>query len=257
MIVALIFDVDGTLAETEEAHRVSFNAAFADAGLDWAWSQSDYQNLLRITGGKERMLHYIESCGAALPPGERDNAIHALHRRKTRLYAARVAAGDVPLRPGIETLLRTARDYGFKLAIATTTSRSNVDALLATNLGQDAVDWFSAIVCGDMVARKKPAPDVYEEALRILRLRPDETIAIEDSWNGVQAARSAGIAVVATPSLYSADDDVSDAAAVVTDSLCFHAILGLARKLRGERAGAGLVHPDARNAGEALKEAGS
>ena len=83
MIVALIFDVDGTLAETEEAHRVSFNAAFVEAGLDWVWSQSDYRNLLRITGGKERMLHYIESWGAAPPPGERDNAIHTLHRRKT------------------------------------------------------------------------------------------------------------------------------------------------------------------------------
>jgi HAD superfamily hydrolase (TIGR01509 family) len=257
MIVALIFDVDGTLAETEEAHRVSFNAAFVEAGLDWVWSQSDYRNLLRITGGKERMLHYIESWGAAPPPGERDNAIHTLHRRKTQLYAAHVAAGDVPLRPGIETLLRTARDYGFRLAIATTTSRSNVDALLAANLGQDAVNWFAAIVCGDMIAHKKPAPDVYEEVLRTLRLRPDETIAIEDSWNGVQAARNAGIAVVAIPSLYSADDDFSDAAAVVTDSLCFHAILGLARKVRSGRTGADLIHPDARKAGEALKGTGS
>ncbi|SRR6266478_4360690 len=257
MIVALIFDVDGTLAETEEAHRVSFNAAFAEAGLNWAWSQSDYRSLLRITGGKERILQYIESWGVAPPPGERGEAVRALHRRKTGLYAARVAAREVPLRPGIETLLRTARDHGVKLAIATTTSRSNVDALLAANLGQDAVNWFAAIVCGDMVARKKPAPDVYEEALRILCLRPDETIAVEDSWNGVQAARTAGIAVVATPSLYSADDDFSDADAVVTDSLCFDAILGLARKLRGARAAAGPVHPDARNAGEALKVTGS
>lgn len=239
MIVALIFDVDGTLAETEEAHRMSFNDAFAEAGLDWAWSHTDYQNLLRITGGKERMLHYIESWGAAPPPGERGEAIRALHSRKTELYAARVAAGDVPLRPGIETLLQAARDYGFRLAIATTTSRSNVDALLAANLGQDAVNWFATIVCGDMVARKKPAPDAYEEVLRILRKRPEETIAIEDSWNGVQAARSAGIAVVATPSLYSADDDFSDATAVVTDPLCFGAILGLTRKLRDERAGLG------------------
>ena len=257
MIVALIFDVDGTLAETEEAHRVSFNAAFVEAGLDWIWSQSDYRNLLRITGGKERILHYIESWGAAPPPAERDNAIHTLHRRKTQLYAERVAAGDVPLRPGIETLLRTARDYGFRLAIATTTSRSNVDALLAANLGQDAVNWFAAIVCGDMIAHKKPAPDVYEEVLRTLRLRPDETIAIEDSWNGVQAARNAGIAVVAIPSLYSADDDFSNAAAVVTDSLCFRAILGLARKVRSGRTGADLIHPDARKAGEALKGTGS
>ena len=250
MIVALIFDVDGTLAETEEAHRVSFNDAFAEAGLNWNWSQSDYRNLLRITGGKERMLHYVGSWGGAPPPGGRDKAICALHARKTQLYTARVAAGDVPLRPGIETLLRAARDHGLKLAIATTTSRANVDALLTANLGPEALNWFAPMVCGDMVALKKPAPDVYEEALRILRLRPDETIAIENSWNGVQAAHTAGIAVVATPSLYSANDDFSDADAVVTDSLCFDAILGLARRLRGSRAGAGLVHPDA---GEARK----
>lgn len=229
MISALIFDVDGTLAETEEAHRVSFNAAFAEAGLDWVWSQSDYRNLLRVTGGKERMQNYIESSGVVPPPGERTNAIRALHMRKTELYAARVAAGDVPLRPGIESLLRTARECGILLAIATTTSRSNVNALLAANLGSDAVDWFAAMICGDMVARKKPAPDVYEEVLRVLHLRPDETIAIEDSWNGVQAARAAGIAVIATPSLYGADDDFSDAAAVVIDSLCLRGILSFAK----------------------------
>src|SRR5450759_3444755 len=103
MIVALIFDVDGTLAETEEVHRMSFNAAFVEAGLDWAWSQSDYRSLLRITGGKERILHYMESWGVAPPPGESGKAVRALHRRKTRLYRARVAAGEVPLRPGIET----------------------------------------------------------------------------------------------------------------------------------------------------------
>jgi len=229
MISALILDVDGTLAETEETHRMSFNAAFAEAGLDWVWSRADYRSLLRITGGKERMLHYIESWGVAPPPGKRNKAIRALHARKTQLYAERIAAGGVPLRPGIETLLRTARDCGLLLAIATTTSRSNVDALLAANLGPDAADWFAAMICGDMVAGKKPAPDVYEEALRVLHLRPDETIAIEDSWNGVQAARAAGIAVIATPSLYSADDDFSDAAAVVIDSLCLRGILNFAK----------------------------
>ena len=220
-------------------------------------SMTPLQKPVLIGTGRNRTIEICCASPAARNECCTTSEVGGVRRRRAdatkpsaQLYTARVAAGDVPLRPGIETLLRAARDHGLKLAIATTTSRANVDALLTANLGPEALNWFAPMVCGDMVALKKPAPDVYEEALRILRLRPDETIAIEDSWNGVQAAHTAGIAVVATPSLYSANDDFSDADAVVTDSLCFDAILGLARRLRGSRAGAGLVHPDA---GEARK----
>jgi HAD superfamily hydrolase (TIGR01509 family) len=200
---ALIFDVDGTLAETEEAHRLAFNAAFAEAGLDWVWGPEIYRDLLKVTGGKERMSHFHPAASAAL--------IANVHARKTMLYAARVAAGDVPLRPGIKALITEARRRGVRLAIATTTSRPNIDALIGATLGSAAITWFKSIACGDDVPVKKPAPDVYTLALDGLDLPASRAVAIEDSWNGVQSAKSAGLRVIATPSVYSAADDFADA----------------------------------------------
>ncbi len=228
-IDALIFDVDGTLAETEEAHRQSFNLAFAEAGLDWNWSQDDYRVLLKVTGGKERIAHYISTLergfsspfGRSPPEGgdggssaEPMNFIRRLHARKTEIYAAEVTSGAVTLRPGIESLLREAMARGVTLAIATTTSRPNVDALLTATLGPEGVTWFKAIACGDMVEAKKPAPDIYDLALNMLGIPAERAVAIEDSWNGVRSARAAGLAVIATPSLYSAGEDFSEAVAV-------------------------------------------
>lgn len=212
-VEALIFDVDGTLAETEEAHRLSFNAAFAEAGLAWSWTQDDYRELLKVTGGKERIAHFMDLSGIA-PSEERAAAVRALHARKTEFYTAEVASGAVAFRPGIEALMHAARSRGVAMAIATTTSRPNVDALLAATLGPGAAEGFAAIACGDMVAAKKPAPDVYALALAGLGLAPDRALAIEDSWNGVRSARAAGLAVIAVPSLYSAGDDFSEATLV-------------------------------------------
>lgn len=201
-VEALVFDVDGTLAETEEAHRQAFNAAFAEAGLDWDWTPGLYGELLKVTGGKERIAHH-----RPLPP----SVIAGLHARKTALYAARVAGGAAPLRPGVEALIGEARVRGVRLAIATTTSRPNIDALLAATLGAHAAAWFEAIVCGEDVAAKKPDPEVYRLALAKLGLPAERAIAIEDSWNGVRAAKTAGLRVIATPSLYTAADDLSQA----------------------------------------------
>ena len=201
-IEALIFDVDGTLAETEEAHRLAFNDAFAEAGLDWDWTPDLYRELLKVTGGKERIGHY-----RSLSP----TAIAALHARKTVLYAARIGGGAVPLRPGIEALIAEARRRGVRLAIATTTSRPNIDALIGATLGPEGAGWFEAIACGDDVAAKKPDPEVYHLALATLGAPAAHAVAVEDSWNGVRAAKGAGLWVIATPSLYSAADDFSEA----------------------------------------------
>ncbi len=222
---ALILDVDGTLAETEEAHRLSFNAAFAAAGLDWVWSRQLYGELLKVTGGKERIRHYLDGW-VARPPDDPDTLIPRLHARKTELYTARVRAGEVPLRPGIAALIGEARRRGVGLAIATTTSRPNVDALIAACLGPEASGWFASMACGDMVAAKKPAPDVYLAALAELGVPPSRAVAIEDSWNGVRSARAAGLAVIATPSLYSAGDDFSEATAVAGDPAQIASLLG-------------------------------
>jgi HAD superfamily hydrolase (TIGR01509 family) len=213
---ALIFDVDGTLAETEEAHRQAFNDAFTEAGLDWRWDVERYGALLAVTGGKERIGRHLDDLGA--PPDDPRRALIAgLHARKTELYVARVASGDVRLRPGVEALIARARRCGVALAMATTTTRANVDGLLKACLGPEALGWFDPIVCGDAVARKKPAPDVYLSALAALRVSPADALAIEDSGNGVRAARAAGLRVVVTPSLYGASDDVSEATLVVKD----------------------------------------
>lgn len=212
---ALIFDVDGTLAETEEVHRKAFNAAFAKAGLDWCWGRVIYKELLQVAGGKERIRAYDRLRGR--PPLLSDSDIAELHQFKTRIYAELIESGGCPLRPGIQDLLEAAPKHGQRLAIASTTSRDNVDVLLTAALGKDWSDLFVAIVAGDEVPSKKPAPDVYLEVLCRLTLPASECLAIEDSGNGLVAASRAGIPVLISRSAYFRDDDFSAAALVVDD----------------------------------------
>lgn len=211
-IRALIFDVDGTLADTEEVHRRSFNTAFQRARLDWAWSREQYRELLRITGGKERIGAYIES--QALRDGERkalQARIPEIHADKTRIYSSVVAAGNVPLRDGVARLLKEARAAGCQLAIASTTTAANIDALLQATLGARGLDMFDVIACGDLVGTKKPAPDIYQLALRTLGVTPDEAVAFEDSVNGLRSAVDAGLWTVLTPNYWTEGGDFSDA----------------------------------------------
>jgi beta-phosphoglucomutase-like phosphatase (HAD superfamily) len=195
---ALIFDVDGTLAETEEWHRRAFNEAFAAAGLDWQWDQALYAKLLEVTGGKERMRHYLATRGQAID----DAAIARLHADKTARYVAFVEGGAMTLRPGVARLLHEAHAAGLRLAIATTTSLGNVTSLLRTTLGPEGPGLFECIGAGDMVAAKKPAPDVYQLVLDRMRVAPGCCVAFEDTPNGLHAARGAGIPTVITTSLY-------------------------------------------------------
>ncbi len=209
MLKALIFDVDGTLAETEEAHRAAFNQAFGDAGLDWHWSMETYRILLRTTGGKERMrAHQM-----GLPVSERlsDNQIAALHKNKTALYGDILASGALVLRPGVADLVETARKAGLKVGVATTTNLPNVEALAQCCWGRPADEIFDVIAAGDQVAAKKPAPDIFNLALARLGLPADQCIGFEDSLNGAQSARAAGLRVVVTPSIYTDDQDFNTA----------------------------------------------
>jgi HAD superfamily hydrolase (TIGR01509 family) len=209
---ALIFDVDGTLAETEEIHRRAFNETFAAFGLGWTWDVALYAELLQVAGGKERIRHYQRLAGGlALSDGE----VAELHRRKTDRYADLVSGGACALRDGVAKTLAAAAARGQRLAIATTTSRANVEALLAATLGPRGLPLFEVIVAGDEVARKKPAPDVYREALAHLGLPAAACLAIEDSRNGLLAARGAGIPVLIIRSAYFANDDFNGALAVV------------------------------------------
>jgi HAD superfamily hydrolase (TIGR01509 family) len=210
---ALIFDVDGTLAETEEVHRQAFNAAFARANLGWCWGRAFYKDLLRVAGGKERIRAFLRLRGGALSDAE----IAELHRVKTTIYSDLIASGGCPLRPGVKALLTAAQTRGQRLAIATTTSRGNIDALLASALGKDWADPFAAIVAGDEVSKKKPAPDVYLEVLSRLNLSASECLSIEDSGIGLVAASRAGIPVLISRSAYFRDDDFSAALLAIDD----------------------------------------
>ncbi|MDX2289477.1 MAG: HAD-IA family hydrolase [Hyphomicrobiaceae bacterium] len=217
MLQALIFDVDGTLAETEEAHRQAFNTAFAEAGVGWHWDQPRYKALLQVTGGKERIARFIADEQPPDAPASAQQAewIARLHIRKTAIYTGLVAEGHVSLRPGIAELLVAARSQGVRLAIATTTNLPNVESLLVTSLGPDAMGWFEAIAAGDAVKRKKPAPDVFELALLQLGLPARACLALEDSTNGLDSALGAGIPTVVTRSVYTDDQQFVGAVSVV------------------------------------------
>jgi len=214
---ALIFDVDGTLADTEaNGHRVAFNKAFAEAGLNWHWSVELYGELLAVTGGKERILHYIENHRPEFTaPGDLGEFIASLHLAKNGYYAEMVAAGDIPLRPGVKRLLQEALHSGLRLAIATTTSLENVEALLEHSLDPDAVSWFEVIAAGDMVAAKKPAPDIYHYALKALNLPAAQCLAVEDSLNGLRSALAADLRTLVTVCDYTRNQQFSGAALVV------------------------------------------
>ncbi|RTL46769.1 MAG: HAD family hydrolase [Burkholderiales bacterium] len=215
-IEALIFDVDGTLADTEEAHRVAFNLAFERHRLGWHWSRSDYRQLLEVTGGKERIASYIDTL--EITPAERARLrglVPALHAEKTRFYTAAVQDGGVPLRAGVARLLHEARDAGCRLAIASTTTAPNIHALLASTLGPRGLDLFSVIACGDQVRAKKPAPDIYRLALATLGLAPERALALEDSVNGLRASTGAGLWTLVTPTFWTEGGEFGAAALVL------------------------------------------
>lgn len=219
MLKALLFDVDGTLADTErDGHRPAFNAAFREFGLDWEWDVSLYGELLAVTGGKERMRYYLERYRPDWPrPKDLDGLVAELHRAKTRHYTRMLAEGGIPLRPGVRRLLEQARAAGLTLGIATTTTPDNVTALLRHSLAEDGEKWFAVIAAGDVVPAKKPAPDIYHLALERLGLAPDECLAFEDSGNGLRAALAAGLKTIVTVNDYTRTHDFTGALAVLTN----------------------------------------
>ena len=211
----VIWDVDGTLADTEENHRRAFNAAFGEEGLPWAWDQDTYAELLKVTGGKERLMHFLCREGLTSEAGpDPDGFVRRVHARKTELYTGLLDRGEIALRSGITRLTHEIREAGISQAIATTTSRPNVDALLRACFAGDGA-LFEAVVTGEEVQRKKPDPEVYILALERLGLAPEACLAVEDSRNGLLAARGAGIATLVVRNRYTRDEDFAGAVAVV------------------------------------------
>jgi HAD superfamily hydrolase (TIGR01509 family) len=215
---ALIFDVDGTLAATErDGHRVAFNCAFAEAGLAWDWPPQFYGELLAVSGGRERLQHYIGHYKPPLPPGcNADRLIAQIHASKRQHYLRLMGEGKVPLRAGVKRLIAEAKAAGLKLAIATAASPGNVQALLDAGLPGGSGQ-FSVIGAGDMVPAKKPAPDIYLYVLRELGIDAGACLAIEDSAHGLQAALGAGIKTLVTVNGYTEGQDFTGASLVLSD----------------------------------------
>ncbi|MBS0374689.1 MAG: HAD-IA family hydrolase [Proteobacteria bacterium] len=215
-VTALIWDVDGTLAETErDGHRVAFNAAFRAAGLAWDWSVERYGELLAVAGGLERLRFDMQDrADAPRDPAEREALARRLHALKNACYAEIVAVTGVPLRPGVAELLEDCRRTDVALAIATTTSQANVEALLGRQLGSRWRRDFRAVLCAEDAPRKKPDPQVYELARAALGPAAAGAVAIEDSPAGVAAARAAGFPVLVARSLYFASAPLDGALAV-------------------------------------------
>jgi len=220
MLQAFIFDVDGTLADTEQVHLAAFNHAFAEEGLDWHWDEALYTELLAISGGKERMLHHWRQ----VQPDLKDidgtgvvDTIDRLHEIKTAAYESAVQDGAVSLRPGVLRLMDEAARAGIRLAIATTTSPVNIAALLSKAIGLDWRTHFVAIGDASTAPHKKPHPQVYLQMLAALGLPASECLAFEDSGNGLQAATAAGLPTVITPTDYTRHHDFSLALKVLPD----------------------------------------
>jgi HAD superfamily hydrolase (TIGR01509 family) len=220
MLKALIFDVDGTLADTEHAHLKAFNQAFAQEGLDWHWSEAEYTELLNISGGKERMLHHwrqVEPNMKEVQAGAVSDTIERLHQVKTAFYEAAVRNGEVSLRPGVLALMQEAREQGLQLAIATTTSPANIAALLTAAIGPDWRTHFLAVGDASSSPIKKPDPQVYRQVLSDMGFEASECVAFEDSSNGLRAANAAGLKTVITPNAFTDHHDFRAAWRVVPD----------------------------------------
>jgi HAD superfamily hydrolase (TIGR01509 family) len=213
---ALIWDVDGTLADTEKnGHRIAFNLAFTESNFDWYWSEKLYEELLSVTGGKERIKFYLQKYhGKLLQREDIEKEIFLLHDLKNRHYQQLLSKKTIPLRPGVKRLITEARERGLRLAIATTSDLPNVMMLLEKELDPT---WFEVIGAGDMVAAKKPAPDIYQYVLTQMNISPENCLVFEDSAHGLQAATNAGLKTIVTVNEYTKKQDFRQANLVLSD----------------------------------------
>ena len=218
--LAIIFDVDGTLTETEDLHREAFNSTFKKWSLDWYWDTDIYKELLKVSGGKERIIYYqnLFKCDRK---GLDKETIIQIHKEKTRTYRRSLATSKLVLRPGVAKLIDQAQTKNIKLAIATATSRVNVDSLIKNIWKVPTKEIFNAVATSDEISKNKPSPEIYKLVLKKLRIKPSHCIAIEDSLNGLKSAKDADLRTIVTPSLYTKSDDFAEADLVLPSLINF------------------------------------
>ena len=215
-IRGFFFDQDGVIVDTErDGHRVAFNRAFKELGFNVDWDVMTYHDLLQIGGGKERLKHYLhrEGFGAPVSPEDEDETIKRLHKAKTDLFIELIESGALPLRPGVRRFMKEVKERGLILGICTTSDERAASAIATRMLADVRIDF---VLAGDVVSRKKPDPEIYHLALKRSGLRPEECVVIEDSRNGVEAAKAAGLYVVVTTNPYTEKEDLSRADLVLT-----------------------------------------
>ena len=215
-IKAIFFDQDGVIIDTErDGHRVAFNETFKHYGYDFEWGVDYYHELLQVAGGKERMKHHLHTkgFGVEVKPEDEDQLIKDMHKYKTQTFVELIQSGKLPLRPGVKRFMQEGMDAGLTLGVCTTSNVKSAQAV-AYNILKDIK--FEFVLAGDMVKVKKPDPEIYNMALEKTGLKPGEVVVIEDSRNGVLAAKDAGLYIVATTNIYTEKEDLSDAHIIVT-----------------------------------------
>jgi HAD superfamily hydrolase (TIGR01509 family) len=211
-IQALLFDCDGVLAETErDGHRVAYNLAMRELGVEAEWSEEEYGELVLISGGKERLKHYFNKYPSRFPSDKYSALIQNIYLKKTDIFKSMANNGSLPPRSGIARIFREAHENGLLLFVCSTSHQESVEALLSHNYGKECLAWFTKLYCGDVVASKKPAPDIYLLAKDEFKLDANRCFVIEDSRNGLLAARGAGMHCLITQSFYTVDEDFSEA----------------------------------------------
>jgi HAD superfamily hydrolase (TIGR01509 family) len=213
---ALIFDCDGVLVDTErDGHRVAFNRAFASKGYPFRWRIGEYKELLKVAGGKERMRHYFDQTAWPADVTDKEAFIKEMHRVKTDIFMNIIASGELPLRPGVSRLIDEAIAAGITLAVCSTSNERAVNLIVSTLLGPERKSHFGAILAGDVVTKKKPDPEIYLLALARLQTQADECLVVEDSRNGLLAAKAAGMKCIITTNGYTQDESFQEAELVV------------------------------------------
>lgn len=215
---ALIFDCDGVLVDTErDGHRIAFNMAFANKGIDVVWSIEEYKKLLKVAGGKERMKYYFDENGWPAQFTDQEELIFSLHKQKTQFFMQLIESGALPLRPGIKRIVDEAIVHNLKLAVCSTSNEKSVRLIVKLLLGKKRASNFQAILAGDIVTRKKPDPEIYNLCIEKLNINPQDCMVIEDSRNGLIAAKAANFNCLITTNAYTADEDFTEADILVNE----------------------------------------